>query len=397
MNGDCKTAVDPMSRQGNHLPRRLQSILLSGHCSQSSQTAFGTCESERGALTECPLGWYYHVQAIFSLCTLSGHSRESFLFLDTSDIGLLAGNHAMILQYARKKLVKGTIEIWSFAKDTVQSFLEDNALRLAASLAFYTTFSITPALLIGLSVAGALIGNTRAESELTAAVGRLINPEAAEYVFSLVGRFSEELQGSHLRLVGIVGALVAATAVFVDLQSALNVIWQASLRNRQGWLGIIRSRAISFVFVVGIGILLLISVVTSAVLATINSLFMKALPIPEELYRWLRILAQFGMVPLLLATTYKLVPDADIEWKDVLVGAIITSVLFLLGKSAFGMYLSMGILGSVYGAAGSLFILLAWVYYSAQVFFLGAEMTKVYAMRYGSRSKAGQKDQEAVA
>src|SRR5208337_1480280 len=150
---------------------------------------------------------------------------------------------------------------------------------------------------------------------------------------------------------------------------------------------IIRSRAISFVFVVGIGILLLISVVTSSVLATINGLFMKTLPIPQEILRWLQILVQFGMVPLLLATTYKLVPDADIEWKDVLVGAIVTAVLFLLGKSVFGMYLRLSILGSVYGAAGSLFILLAWVYYSAQVFFLGAEMTKVYAMRYGSRTK----------
>jgi membrane protein len=295
---------------------------------------------------------------------------------------------AMSFPNAMKKLLRGLIEICAFVRETFESFLEDHALRMAASLAFYTTFSITPALLIGLSVAGVVIGNSRAESELAAGVGRLINPEAAEYVFSLVARFSEELRGRHLPLIGILGAVVAATAVFVDLQSALNVIWRVSLRDRQGLLSIIRSRAISFVFVVGIGILLMISVVTSAVLATINGLFMKALPIPEELLRWIQILAQFGMVPLLLATTYKLVPDADIEWKDVLPGAIITAVLFLLGKSVFGMYLSLGILGSVYGAAGSLFILLAWVYYSAQVFFLGAEMTKVYAMRYGSRSEA---------
>jgi membrane protein len=293
----------------------------------------------------------------------------------------------MFLQSVMKKLVRVTTEIWSFTWDTFKLFFEDNGLRMAASLAFYTTFSITPALLIALSVAGAVIGNTRAESELTAGVGRLINPEAAEYVFSLVERFSDELKGSHLRLIGILGALIAATAVFVELQSALNEIWRASLRGRQGLLGIIRSRAISFVFVVGIGVLLLVSVVTGAVLATINSLFVKTLPLSQEIVHWLQILIQFGMVPLLLATTYKLVPDAEIEWKDVLVGAIVTAVLFLLGKSVFGMYLRLSILGSVYGAAGSLFILLAWVYYSAQVFFLGAEMTKVYAMRYGSRAK----------
>ena len=296
----------------------------------------------------------------------------------------------MFLQHAMKRLQRGTIEIWAFVRETLECFLEDHAMRLAASLAFYMTFSITPALIIALSVAGAAIGDSRAESELTSQVGRLINPEAAEYVFSLVERFSAELQGRHLPLIGILGALVAATAVFVELQSGLNVIWRESLRERQGLLSVIRSRAISFVFVVGIGILLLVSVVTSTVLATINSLFVKALPTTQDFLRWLQILVQFGMVPILLATTYKLVPDADIEWKDVLVGAILTAILFLLGKSVFGMYLRVSILGSVYGAAGSLFILLAWVYYSAQVFLLGAEMTKVYATRYGSRSKARQ-------
>jgi len=298
----------------------------------------------------------------------------------------------MSLPQAIKKLLAGSIEIWTFMKETFYSFLEDHALRMAASLAFYTTFSITPAMLIGLSVAGVVIGNSRAESELESGIGRLINAEAAEYVFSLVASFSAELKGRHLPLIGILGALVAATAVFVELQSSLNVIWRVSLRERQGLFGIIRSRAISFVFVVGIGVLLLVSIVTSSVLATINSLFMKTLPMPQEVLRWLQILVEFGMVPLLLATTYKLVPDADIEWKDVLVGAIVTAVLFLLGKSVFGMYLRLSILGSVYGAAGSLFILMAWVYYSAQVFFLGAEMTKVYAMRYGSGSRTRQED-----
>ena len=251
----------------------------------------------------------------------------------------------MCLRQAITKFLKGTAEIWAFIKETFLSFLEDHGIRMAASLAFYTTFSITPALLIGLSVAGVVIGNSRAQTELAAGVGRLINPEAAEYVFSFVERFSTELKGRHLPIIGILGALVTATAVFVELQSALNVIWRVSLRERQGLLGIIRARAISFVFVVGIGVLLLISVVTSTVLATINGLFMKTLPIPEEILRWLQIIAQFGMVPLLLATTYKMVPDANIEWKDVLVGAVITAVLFLLGKSIFGMYLRLSILG----------------------------------------------------
>ena len=293
----------------------------------------------------------------------------------------------MFLKHVINKFLIGTTEIWTFVAETFKAFLEDHALRMAASLAFYTTFSITPAMLIGLSVAGAVIGNSRAESELTAGMARLINPEAAEYVFRLVESFSADLRGKQLPLIGILGALLAATAVFVELQSALNVIWRASVRERQSVLGVIRSRAISFLFVVGIGILLLVSAVTGTVLAAINGLFSQAIPVPREFVHWSQMLLQFGMVPLLLATTYKLVPDAEIEWKDVLVGAIVTAVLFLLGKSIFGMYLRVSILGSVYGAAGSLFIVLAWVYYSAQVFFFGAEMTKVYAARYGSRSK----------
>jgi len=302
----------------------------------------------------------------------------------------------MFTRYAMKRFQMGTIEIWAFVRETFEWFLEDRAMRLAASLAFYMTFSITPALIIALSIAGFAIGTSRAESELTAQVGRLINPEAAEYVFSLVERLSAELKGSHLPLIGILSALVAATAVFVELQSGLNVIWRVPSRERQGLLDLIRSRAISFVFVVGIGILLLLSVITSTVLAAINSLFVRALPISQDFLRWLQVLVQFGIVPVLLAVTYKLVPDADIEWKDVLVGAIVTALLFLLGKSVFGMYLHISILGSVYGAAGSLFILLAWVYYSAQVFLLGAEMTKVYAMRYGSRSHARQQFSERL-
>ncbi len=296
----------------------------------------------------------------------------------------------MFLRYAKRRFLRAINEAWPFLRETVRSFLDDNAMRMAAALAFYMTFSITPALLIGLSIAGLVIGNTRAESELTARIGQIINPQAASYVFTLVEGLSAELQGKHLPLIGILGAVVAATAVFVELHSSLNAIWGESLTKRQSHLRIIRSRAISFVFVVGIGILLMVSVVTSTVLTAINSLLLKTLPLLQEVVHWLQILVQFGILPLLLALTYKLVPDTFIEWKDVVPGALITAVLFLLGKWAFGMYLRVSVMTSVYGAAASLFILLVWVYYSAQVFFLGAEMTKVYARNYGSRSKERQ-------
>ncbi len=280
-------------------------------------------------------------------------------------------------------------ETYGFLSDTVQSWLEDHALRMAAALAFYTTFSIIPALLIALSIAGLFIGNAKAESQLFEKLEQLITPETAAYLYSLLEGFGSELRGRRLPIIGVGAAVVAATAVFAELQGSLNVIWHVSPREGRRLLGIIYARAVSFLFVVGIGVLLLVSVVSSAVLTTIDAFFARTIPIPPQVLEWSHLVISFGMVPILLALTYKLVPDAEIEWKDVLLGSAVTSLLFLLGKRLFGMYLRVSVLESVYGAAGSLFVLLAWVYYSAQVFFFGAELTKVYARRYGSHAGPG--------
>lgn len=277
-------------------------------------------------------------------------------------------------------------ELWGFLTDTFRSFIADHAMRMAAALAFYTTFSITPALLIGMSIAAAVVGSSRAESELTERIGQLINPEAAEYVFSLLKVLGTQISSRHLPLIGFLSAIVAATAVFVELQASLNTIWQVAPQKRGGLVSMVLMRLKAFVLVVGIGVALLASVVAGTVLSVLNGLFAKTLPIPPALLNSMEPVIQFGMIPILLASTYKLVPDEKIAWKDVLVGAVVTSLLFLLGRSLFGLYLRVSILSSVYGAAGSLVIVLAWVYYTAQVFFLGAEMSKVFARRYGSHS-----------
>lgn len=278
-------------------------------------------------------------------------------------------------------------EVRGFIFDTFRAFLDDHAMRMAAALAFYTTFSVTPALLIGMSIAAAVVGSSRAETELTDRIGQIINPEAAEYLFSLLKGLGSQLTSRHLPLIGFASAIVAATAVFAEMQTALNSVWHVTSQSRSGIVAMIRMRLKAFVFVVSIGVLLLASVVTGTVLATVNALFAKTVPIPPSLLGTMEPLIQFGILPFLLASTYKLVPDVDIAWRDVVLAAAVTSFLFLLGKSLFGMYLRLSIVGSVYGAAGSLVIVLAWVYYSAQVFFLGAEMSKVFAQRYGSHAE----------
>jgi membrane protein len=277
-------------------------------------------------------------------------------------------------------------EVRGFLFDTFRAFIDDHAMRMAAALAFYTTFSVTPALLIGMSIAAAVVGSSKAESELTERIGQMINPEAAEYLFSLLKGLGTQLTSRHLPIIGFVSAIVAATAVFAELQTALNSVWHATSQSGNGIVSMMRMRLKAFVFVVSIGVLLLASVVTGTVLATLNAVFAKTVPIPPTLLGTLEPLIQFGILPVLLASTYKLVPDVDIAWKDVVLAAVVTALLFLLGKSLFGMYLRLSIVGSLYGAAGSLVIVLAWVYYSAQVFFLGAEMSKVFAQRYGSHA-----------
>jgi membrane protein len=260
---------------------------------------------------------------------------------------------------------------------------------MAAALAFYATFSAAPALLIGMAVAGAFVGRSVARSMLMDKIQEFVSPDAAAYIFMIVGSFWDEVTARSLPIVGIGAGLVAATAVFAELQSSLNTIWDAHSKERSGLLTMIRERAIAFVFVVAIGILLLASVVAAAVLGAINAFFADIYPIPHWLLHGLKLLTNFGMIPGLLALTYKLIPDAPVAWRDVWLGSIIASILFVGGTYLFGLYLRLSVLLSVYGAAGSLVILLMWVYYSAQVFFLGAELTKVWARRYGSMARRG--------
>lgn len=289
-----------------------------------------------------------------------------------------------------QKIVCGSlgaaVELYRFIRQAIYAFIEDNAVRKAAALAFYAMFSTIPAFLLALNVAGVVIGTARAESELTTRLELLINHQSADYVTSLLKTFSAELRNSNLSIIAISGAVLAGTAVFVELQSSLNAIWGFSLKRKNGFWLLLRSRIISFVLVVGLGILLLAAVITNTVLTAISSFFVKTFFVPTEILKAVNLITQFGMVPVLLILIYKLVPDGNLDWKGVLLGSGVASFLFLIGKHFLGIYLSSSLLQSVYGAAGSLFLLLVWVYYSAQVFYFGAELTKVYEMRYGSRA-----------
>lgn len=276
-------------------------------------------------------------------------------------------------------------DTWELFRQTVRFWLEDHVSRMAAALAFYTIFSLAPSLLIGLSVAETIGGSSAAQSELIAQLSRLVGKSEADYVFDLLQNSRGNYMGSGLSIFGAGTAIVAAMMVFSELQSSMNSIWQVKPDKGLGILRYLYTRAISFVLVFGIGILLLVSMMASSILSGLESLLVEFNIVQPWFMSKANSFVSFALIPLLLAMAYKLIPLRRVKWTDVWSGVVVVSVLFLMGKSVLTYYLSISRFRTIYGAAGSLVIFLLWIYYLSQIFFFGAEMTKVYAQLFGSR------------
>jgi membrane protein len=283
-------------------------------------------------------------------------------------------------------------EIRELIKRTIQEFGEDKAPRLAAALAYYTIFSIAPLLVIVISIAGFIIGsNEVVQEQLIDQVGSLAGTQTAEQVNDLIARTNKPQQGVVGAIVGVVTLLFGATGLFGQLQSSLNAIWDVEEKPSGGILGMVKDRFLSFTMVLGLSFLLLVSLVISAGLAIVNNYFSGLLGGAVILAQAINFIFSTAVITLVFALIFKILPEIEIAWSDVWVGALITALLFNVGKSLIGLYLGNSAVASVYGAAGSLIVLLLWVYYSAQILFLGAEFTQVYARRFGSQA-AGEKD-----
>ncbi|MGC9030321.1 MAG: YihY/virulence factor BrkB family protein [Desulfomonilaceae bacterium] len=268
-------------------------------------------------------------------------------------------------------------KIWQLLRDSINCWAEDHAPRMAAALAFYTIFSAGPALLIGLSVAEAFLGEA-AESELSHGLKEFVGPVDPAVVMGLLESAKGKIAGKGLPIFGILAAIAAAMAAFSELQSSLGTIWRHRPDRGRGVLHFLYTRVISFVFVAAIGILIIISAVTGAVVAAVNSLIVDMLPTFYSPLELVNTLTSLAMLPTLLFLSYKFMPPVRIPFLAALSGAVFAWVLLLAGKWAVGLYLGVTGVRSVYGAAGSLVVLMIWVYYSAQIFFLGAEFTKVF-------------------
>lgn len=279
--------------------------------------------------------------------------------------------------------------VWSLLRQTAQSWLDDRAPSMGAALAYYTLFSLAPLLLIVISVAGLIFGEEAARGEITLQLRSLMGDAGAGAVQELLASVRQPAEGSFATAVGLLLLLVGATSVFAELQDSLDRIWRVPTRApSHGWLALLRSRLLSFGMILAIGFLLTVSLVVSAALALVGRSV-------EPLFGgWYVVgaaanaIGGFVLIAAMFALIYKVLPRAHVQWSDVWTGAMFTAILFTLGRFVIGLYISRFGVSSGFGAAGSLVIVLLWVYYSAQVFLFGAEFTWVYANACGSRKPA---------
>jgi membrane protein len=270
------------------------------------------------------------------------------------------------------------------AKKTVSSWLDDDASSMGAALSYYTVFSLAPILLIVISVAGLVFGEEAARGALFGELGKLMGSDAAKAAQDMMASTSKPSHGVLGTVVGVVVMLVGATTVFAQLQNSLDRIWRAPKREGGGLWNLLRTRFLSFGMILGIAFLLIVSLVVSTAISAIGKWWGPAFGGFEALSHAVTFVFGFAVTTLIFAVIYKLMPRVEVRWHDVWIGAAVTSLLFGLGRYLIGLYLGKSAVASGYGAAGSIIIIFLWVYYSAQIFLLGAEFTWVYAHKYGS-------------
>src|SRR5438309_7285310 len=274
---------------------------------------------------------------------------------------------------------------FSLLKQTFQEWLQDKAPQLGAALAYYTVFSLAPLILVLLAIVGVIFRDDAAGAwnKITQQMSYFLDPNAVQVVQNIAKKASQPGKSTVATIIGIALALFGASGVFGQLQDALNTIWGVKARPAQGIWGFLRARFLSFAMVGGICFLLLVSLAIEALLKGFSHYVQSVLPGGIVIAVTVYLIFDFAVVVLLFAMIFKFLPDVQIQWRDVWIGAVITAVLFGIGKWLLGFYLGSGAAGSAYGAASSLITLLLWVYYSSQILLFGAEFTQVYAQQAG--------------
>lgn len=266
------------------------------------------------------------------------------------------------------------------AKNTFSGFMNDKGLKLSASLAYYTIFALAPLLLLLISLAGIFLGKDAIQGKIFGELRGLLGSSAALQVQDMIKAIELSGKSTMAFIIGIVTLVVGATSIFGEIQDSINIIWKVKAKPKRGWLKILKDRLLSSSIIVSLGFLLVVSLVINGVLLALTDKLMKILPqITVFIAQILNLAISFSVITILFATIFKVLPDVKIKWKDVRVGAFFTACLFMIGRFVIGQYISTTGAGSTFGAAGSLIIILLWVYYTAAILYIGAEFTQVFA------------------
>ncbi len=283
-----------------------------------------------------------------------------------------------------KKKITGK-KIWNIIKKSVIGFSDDRVATLSSSLAYYTVFSMAPLLIIIISLSGLFLGQDAAQGKVYAQLAKFIGSNTALQLQEMIKNASLTGKSEMAVIIGIVTLLIGATTVFSQIQDSINSIWGLKPKPKKGWLKLLKNRFLSFSIIIGLGFLLLVSLSISALIDGFSDSLKELFPdVALIIFYIINVIITLIITTLIFGAIFKVLPDAKIKWKDVIAGAVTTAVLFMLAKFAISFYISKSNVGSTYGAAGSLIILLLWVYFSAMILYFGAEFTKAYAVEFGS-------------
>lgn len=284
---------------------------------------------------------------------------------------------------ARKKItLKG---IWGVLKASFTGFTDHKVTKLSGSLAYYTVFSMAPLLVVIISLCGVFLGREIAEGQIYAQLEGFLGRESASSLQELIRNAYLEDKSTIALIIGIVTLLIGSTTVFGDIQDSINTIWGLKPKPKRGWVKMLQNRFLSFSVIISLGFVLLVSLGVTTILDTFsNKLQLRFSEVSVVVFYIINQVVTLAVISLIFGVIFKVLPDAIIKWKDVAAGAVVTAVLFMIGKFAISIYIGKSDVGGTYGAAGSLVVLLLWTYYSSIILYFGAEFTKAYAVAYGS-------------
>ena len=276
--------------------------------------------------------------------------------------------------------------MWEVLKNSFIGFDEDKVTKLSGSLAYYTVFSMGPLLIVIISLCGLFLGKEAIEGRIYSQLAGFIGADTAEQLQQIIKNASLAGKSKIAAIIGGVTLLIGSTTMFAEIQDSINGIWGLKPKPKRGWLKMIQNRVLSFSVIISLGFLLLVSLAISTIIDGFSESLSNRFPdVTLVVFYIINLAITLIVTTLIFAVIFRVLPDASIKWKDVLAGAIATAILFMLGKFAISFYISKSNVGSTYGAAGSLVVLLLWVYYSSLILYFGAEFTKAYAVKFGSK------------